>query len=259
MGHEAAATATHIDRPLSPPQQGPWGFWATSGFSALAIVLFSVSRSLVSGPFRRSIKAENPGIDAQDLAGLLVQDGSYVSISTILGGAFGLALILLFAWLRRGVALRDYLALVRPEPGSLRTWLIVGASFIAASEGFKLLLGRGLVPDFALNVYASVRWPLLLWIAVVIVAPLFEELLFRGFLFAGWSRSRLGPMGTIVLTSLLWSAAHGQYELDFIFLIFAFGLVAGLARHHTGSLVVPIILHAAVNLVATIETIIISS
>ena len=85
-------------------------------------------------------------------------------------------------------------------------------------------------------------------------APLSEEYLFRGFLFAGWSRSKLGVTGTILLTSALWAAVHTQYDAYYVAAVFAFGVLAGIARHRTGSLWVPILIHAVVNLVIAIET-----
>src|SRR5260370_238343 len=51
-----------------------------------------------------------------------------------------------------------------------------------------------------------------LWLAVVIAAPVSEELLFRGFLHRGWAPSWLGIAGTIILTSALWAALHQQYN-----------------------------------------------
>ena len=128
------------------------------------------------------------------------------------------------------------------------------ACFVAASEGLKFLLGRELVPEFMTEVYTTSEFPPLLWIAVIVMAPLFEEFLFRGFLFAGWSQSKLGATGAIFLTSFLWAALHTQYEFYYIALIFAFGILAGLARHRTRSLAMPIVVHSVVNLIATIET-----
>src|SRR5262249_1883664 len=42
-------------------------------------------------------------------------------------------------------------------------------------------------------------------ILVVIVAPLVEEFMVRGFLLRGWAASRLGPAFAIVLTALVWT------------------------------------------------------
>jgi hypothetical protein len=94
----------------------------------------------------------------------------------------------------------------------------------------------------------------LLWLAIVVAAPLAEEVLFRGFLFTGFAASPLGAMGTIFLTSLVWAAIHVQYDLYGRFMIFLSGLLLGWARWRTQSVTTPILMHSFMNLVAMLET-----
>jgi len=102
--------------------------------------------------------------------------------------------------------------------------------------------------------YATAGSLPLLWLALVIAAPLFEELFFRGFLFAGLVSSRLGAVWTIAITAFVWGAIHLQYEAVDIIIICLLGLILGLARLKTDSVYTPIALHSFTNLVATIET-----
>ena len=88
------------------------------------------------------------------------------------------------------------------------------------------------------------------------LAPILEELFFRGFLYSGLSSSFLGPLGTILITSISWAAIHLQYDLYGISTIFVFGLLLGAARLKTHSLIVPVLMHALMNLVATIQAVI---
>jgi hypothetical protein len=90
----------------------------------------------------------------------------------------------------------------------------------------------------------------LLWVAVALAAPLFEELFFRGFLFRGLCGSALGAAGAIVVTAALWALIHVQYDGYEIASIFAFGLVLGIARHRSGSTWTPIGMHALLNFIA---------
>ena len=92
----------------------------------------------------------------------------------------------------------------------------------------------------------------MLWLATIIVAPVTEELLFRGFLHRGWAPSWLGVSGTIVLTSALWAALHQQYNWLGILCIFLMGLIFGWMRQRSGSTTLTIILHSLNNLFATI-------
>jgi membrane protease YdiL (CAAX protease family) len=83
---------------------------------------------------------------------------------------------------------------------------------------------------------------------------LFEETFFRGFVFKGFESGFMGPIGAVLATTGLWAAIHIQYDAYGIATVFCLGLLLGTARAMTGSLLVPLGLHATANLVATIET-----
>jgi uncharacterized protein len=110
------------------------------------------------------------------------------------------------------------------------------------------------VPEFMREAYATAEPLWLFWIALVVAAPLFEEVFFRGFLFSGLESSALGPAGAIVVTGAVWAAIHFQYDAFDMTLILCLGLVLGVARLSTRSLLVPFVMHATMNLVATAET-----
>jgi uncharacterized protein len=85
--------------------------------------------------------------------------------------------------------------------------------------------------------------------ASLLLAPLLEEIIFRQSGFRLWRHSWPGLYGTLILTSLLFMLMHwGQYNLTMLVLMFLFGILLGLAREKTGSLLVPVILHALNNL-----------
>jgi CAAX protease family protein len=88
---------------------------------------------------------------------------------------------------------------------------------------------------------------------LIIAAPLFEEAFFRGFLLKGLESSFMGPIGAVVVTAGLWALIHVQYDAFGMATIFCLGLLLGTARVFTGSLLVPLGLHAFTNLGATIE------
>jgi membrane protease YdiL (CAAX protease family) len=72
-------------------------------------------------------------------------------------------------------------------------------------------------------------------------------------MFRGLQESRVGPAGAIILTALLWSVLHGiQYEPYWLFLIFLDGLILGVLRWRTNSLLPPILFHCLGNVVATV-------
>ena len=77
------------------------------------------------------------------------------------------------------------------------------------------------------------------------VAPFAEEFLFRGFLFTGL-RARWGVLPAAVFSSLLFSLVHG-YSFAGTILIACFGLLMCALYHRTGTLLVPMIIHALTN------------
>lgn len=92
--------------------------------------------------------------------------------------------------------------------------------------------------------------PLLFWLAfpaVTIGAPLAEELVFRGQLFAALSRSRAGFSGATLITSALWSLLHITEPWLAVGLIFMMGLALGTLLVRFGSLWVTIICHGVWN------------
>ena len=90
------------------------------------------------------------------------------------------------------------------------------------------------------------------FLMVVIGAPIVEELLFRGFLFSQLKTTKLGINGSIILTSLIWTSIHLQYDLFLLIPIFLLGLFLGYLMHKYNSLYLVIIVHAVHNLQATL-------
>ena len=92
----------------------------------------------------------------------------------------------------------------------------------------------------------------------IVAAPVFEETFFRGFLLPGFRHSAVGTPGAIVITSLSWTALHVQYDAYSLVTLFVLGIVLGLARVLTGSVYTTIGMHAVNNLIATLETALLS-
>ncbi len=84
-------------------------------------------------------------------------------------------------------------------------------------------------------------------ISVIIIAPIAEEFLFRGFLFSQLKRTQLGGWGAVTLSSFLWTIIHFQYESLILLVLFIFGIFLGYVRMAYNSLSLPIILHAINN------------
>jgi CAAX protease family protein len=188
-------------------------------------------------------------------AGLGQFDGSLVALSTLI---INPALVGLFwALVRyRGLDARDYLGLTRFDFRHFVIGILAIAVLAAAMYAVAYLAGLNLVPTFQTDAYLSARregWLLPLWLAVVVVGPIGEEITFRGFLYRGWVRPGTVVTPILVLT-LLWTAMHVQYDWFGMSQVFLTGLVLGWLRWLSGSTTLTIVLHMLVNLEATIET-----
>lgn len=250
--------ATKLVNPYGSVGSAAWGFVAIAAFLGTQAVLFLavvfgtggnvLLGRRVANPEERTVTYEWLGVEA------LLTNGIYISVSTILGGLAGAAILV--AATRRRFVVRDYLSLRWPGLRTLLLWMLAGAGFWAAFDALAFLLDRPL-PQSMVNVYISAGSRALLYMAVaslffavVVFVPIFEETLFRGFLFPGWSRSPLRISGTIALTAALWAALHLQYDAFEIGGLFLYGILLGTARQRTDSLIVPLALHGLVKAVA---------
>jgi membrane protease YdiL (CAAX protease family) len=86
-------------------------------------------------------------------------------------------------------------------------------------------------------------------LAVCLFGPAAEELVFRGFLY-GVLKDRIGVPLTIALTAAGWAVLHVDYSWWVIGIILVDGLLLGVARWRTGSVYLPVAMHALYNLYA---------
>lgn len=83
---------------------------------------------------------------------------------------------------------------------------------------------------------------------LAIITPIFEELIFRGFLL-GKLQFLAGFWPAAVITSLLFAAAHGQVNVGLV--TFVLSMIACCSRKYTGATWTGIGLHMVVNLIAS--------
>ncbi len=87
-------------------------------------------------------------------------------------------------------------------------------------------------------------------IMTVILAPILEEILFRGILMRGLINNKMDPKIAIILAALIFGLVHfNPWQFVGAFLL---GLVLGLVYYKTKSLLMPILLHAFNNLVSAL-------
>ena len=180
-------------------------------------------------------------------------DGTIVSISIIIGCLLLVAISALIIRLRGG-DLRQYLALKRFSlavgVGMVGLLLI----FMIGSQALTYLLDASPLA-FVDPLYQSVSSVWLLVFAMVIIAPFYEELIFRGILWSAiaeqfpsslYSEHR-GAIVASMVTSLIFAIIHLQYGIYEISTIVVLALIFCYARIKSGSLLLPILLHMINN------------
>jgi membrane protease YdiL (CAAX protease family) len=243
-----------LESPGAAPAPAPfWSPWATVGWGFVVGLVFVLSQLAVVVVWSTAAALASGPLDPETPPAAPTLGGDLLASSTIVSAVLCSTLVLFVVWTRSRSRSRDTLGLAAPSAAGLAGWLGLTGLLILASDTLTTSLGRPIVPEFMDDIVGSAQHPVLLWLAIVIAAPVFEELFVRGFLLEGLRRGRLGDAGAIVVTSVFWASIHLQYGLYEIATICVFGLVLGLARLRGGSLWVPIAMHIAANLVATVQ------
>jgi len=224
--------------------------WGTVGWGLLVAAVFVVLQGLVLAGFVACGVARNPDTDIYAAAKGLGGNGLVMALATFVTTPLCIGLIALLVRLRKGPAIASYLGLKAIAPRTMLLWLGILTLFALLAELLAHLLGRPFMPDFMVDAYSTAYFAPLFWIALIVAAPLFEEVFFRGFLFEGFQHSRLGPMGAVLLTSLAWTILHVQYGAYELSTIFALGVIFGVARLQTKSIYPPLAMHSLFNLFA---------
>lgn len=160
-----------------------------------------------------------------------------------------LAVVLAIVW---ALPRRDALALLPP-----RSWLRaagLGLAVLVATYAVGAIVEafldpggeQGLTPEawdpsratpFALN-----------FVVIALIAPVIEELAFRGLGF--WLLARYGRVAAILLVGLAFGLVHGLVEA--LPVLAFFGAALAWLRDRTASLYPPIVVHAAFNAIALV-------
>lgn len=226
----------------------PWGRGATLGLAVLALLAGQIAGLFALTVWYGQTLGHLPNFSGDGIAITLV-----IAVST----PIQVGLLALFAS-RNGVSAADYLGLKWPSRGEFLFGLAATVALVIVSNLLSWLLGQNLVTPFQTDIYTTASaagWLLWLLIAVAIVTPIGEEILFRGFLFRGWLRNPGDAWAVIIATSLLWAIIHVQYDWYIIAQIFVFGLLLGWLRWASGSSILTILLHALINSEGMLETV----
>lgn len=142
------------------------------------------------------------------------------------------------------------LSLAQPLP---RRELLLGiGGMIAILAPLNLVTYLMWPDDFAadLRPYADLVRSPALWLGVLVIvigAPLWEELVFRGFLLPALTKTRYGFLGASFVTTFAWTALHLNYTLASLVEVMLIGFYFCWLMWRWGNLRLPIVLHALYN------------
>ena len=238
---------------------GPWGPWAGLGWTALILLISQIVGGFI-GLIIVLVSTTNPSspVGEPDIEqilltheGLLQSIVGIISIPIVLLAVFGL-----IKW-RKSESIQKYLALAPAKLWPSLIWIFV---IVAWALGSDFLLDA-IAPEASMraeegmiSMYKSAGWLPLLWVAIAVGAPLIEESLFRGFLYRSLEASRVKIIGAIFIPAAIWALIHVQYPWQMLIQIFVAGILLGLTRSKTGSLLPCLAAHCIWNLISMVQT-----
>ncbi len=237
--------------PVSAAPGKPWGFWASIGLGAAILLMTFVAQfmAVIAIIFANNLLGNPIFADPSKAA----TNGFVLALTTLVAVPANCGLSLLFASIRRNMTVKAYLGLQWPSRRILLRWLLALIGLVFATDLAMKLIGGPIIPDFMIEAHRSALfWPLF-YFAIIFAAPLSEEFFFRGFLLEGLRASRLGKWGAVALTAAAWASLHTQYDYRGILSILVAGIFLGYARVRTGSLWLCVLMHGAMNLIASVE------
>jgi uncharacterized protein len=244
--------------PMTPQaaQQPPWGYVMTVIWTVMTFLVGSVA-ALVYGLAVYGADPLSELITKLDDVNVRY-DGVFTShvylASSVVQFAFFVVLIQYRRW-----SVTDYLALNLPKVRTIVVYAVALIALLLAVEGVTRLLGHGPTTEFQIVSYrtakAAGQLPLLFFV-IVLVAPFIEEVVFRGFLYRGFVRRPGHEPYAIVIISILFMAAHPQYDWVPLLSVFVLALFLGWARWTTNSTGLTVLLHMLTNFIATTATVI---
>ncbi|NLE67136.1 MAG: CPBP family intramembrane metalloprotease [Lentisphaerae bacterium] len=244
------------DARLARIRNRPWG-WREAGFLALLLGAAQVAVMLLVMLAPHAFSALSRALNAAglpaDWLGYDAPDWTLFLVQILVFHILGLSAIGVMVRRKKDAALGAFGA---GRPGLIRQ-VGTGVLFYLASLPFVLfgavvcrvvlyLFGvpsdtQGVIEIF-IAAPAGVRVALVL--SAFVFAPLFEEALFRGIGLPLFTR-RFGGGAAIVIVSALFAAMH--FHLASFLPLFILAVSFSLAYVYTGSLVVPVVMHALFN------------
>ncbi len=242
------------------PREKTQGFWRALGLTLLLFVLYNVLQAIFGALIFRYGFGES-------LDGIIHPNGD--STELILRSALlsilpsFIPIFLLALWFGKfGLPERQGLLQLRLPNLGWVGWGVVLVGFVgltlAVYQLFFVVMGlnpkdyEGLVEKTMASIAIEPKMFPFVALSAVVAAPVVEEFIFRGALFAALVASPVGRIGALLITSALFAAVHatGAYWPNLI-MIFFIGLFLGFLMLRFSSIWLTIICHGTWNALQT--------
>lgn len=223
----------------SKPKSGPWGFPETIGFTMAIIAIYLITPTLLA----KIANINVPDIEPKILE--LRKNSLFICISITISSLLAIYYVIFFAKLR-SISLKEYLGLNDIHFFSAIFW-IFGFFLMLTFLGALLSYTNFQMPKSMTELYKNGNLPLLL-VATAFASPIYEEVLYRGFMLKGIEATS-GANLAIIYSSTIFAVTHLQYNLAGIIFVFITGLFLGFAKIKTNTLYIPIAMHCSLNAV----------
>ena len=145
-----------------------------------------------------------------------------------------------------------------PFAGRIRVdmrWLVVGIMLGPALILLPSFVVGSLMPEgewryresFNTDIFAPHNWTLAYVFMAVVMAPVVEEVTFRGVALGALISRDIGPVAAIILSSAAFALIHMQYSPAAMLVVFLSGVGFAILRLVSGTVSVPIVAHAVAN------------
>lgn len=166
----------------------------------------------------------------------------------LIGGAATVAALTFRGGLRRGVGLSLRHGVCDSVRGAVACLAVLPLCY-AALAVTQLLMPERWISEHPILTFvgtAPARWVAIALTSTVVLAPVAEELFFRGLIQSMLRRYGFGPWPAVLVASGVFAASHASQPQD-LPALFVLGLALGYNYERTGRLVAPILLHALFN------------
>jgi uncharacterized protein len=226
-------------QPVAKPEDPPWSGWDVLLLVAVTIGASFVLSIAVVTAARFSLYPHKSWMDVATIPELLL-------LSQLL--AYVVVLVIMYRLLRVRTG-KFWQSIQWNWPSSSWSGYVLGGAVVfllLASVGRLLPIPKSLPID---RFFENARQAAIMSVFAVAIAPLMEELFFRGFLYPVLAR-RFGMIFSIVFTAVAFALLHGsqlQFSWAAVLIIFMVGIVLTTVRAVTRSVAASFLLHVGYN------------